>query len=177
VIEAKKFPRRGARDDTACFEQNDPRGKQQRFAQIVGDEDDGLAEAAGQRAEFALKLGAGHRIEGAERFVHQKNGRISGKGASDADALALATGKFARAPMSEFAGIEADKVEHFFDAGSCARGVPLSQSGNQGDVFCDRKVGEKTGVLDDVTDAAAEADEIPIASGAILDKNLPLRGK
>jgi hypothetical protein len=38
-------------------------------------------------------------------------------------------------------------------------------------------VGKETGVLYNVTDAAAEADEIPIASGALLDKDLPLRGK
>jgi hypothetical protein len=38
-------------------------------------------------------------------------------------------------------------------------------------------MGEKTGVLDDVTDAAAEADEVPIAGGALLDENFPMGGK
>jgi hypothetical protein len=79
--------------------------------------------------------------------------------------------------MGKFARIEVDKVEHFLDAGGDARGIPFSQSGNQRDVFRDRKVGEKTGVLDDVADASAEADEIPIASGALLDKDFPPGGQ
>jgi hypothetical protein len=177
VIEAKKFLRRGAGNDAARLEQDDARGEEQGFAQIVRDEDDGLAKAAGQGAEFALEFGAGDGIERAEGLVHQKNRRIGGEGASDADALALAAGKFAGTAMGKFAGIEADEVKHFLDTRGNTRGIPLSQSGNQGDIFCDREVREKTCVLYDVTDAAAEADEIPIASGALLDKNLSLRGK
>ncbi len=177
MIKAKKFLRRGAGDDAARLEQNDSRGEKEGFAQIVGDEDDGLAEAARQGAEFALEFGASDGIEGAKGLVHQKNGRIGGEGASNADALALAAGKFAGTAMGKFARIEADEVEHFLDAGGDARGVPLSQSGNQGDIFCNGEVGEKTSVLDDVTDAAAEANEIPIASGTLLDKDFSLRGK
>jgi hypothetical protein len=177
VIETKKFLRRGAGDDAARLEQNDSRGQEQGFAQIVGDENDGLAEAADQGAEFTLEFRTGDGIERTEGLVHQKNGRIGGEGASDADALTLAAGKFAGTAMSKFARIEADKVEHFLDAGGDARGIPFSQSGNEGDIFRDRKVGKKAGVLDDVADASAEADEIPIASGALLDKNLPLGGK
>src|SRR6266851_5228798 len=154
MVEAKKFLGRGAGDDTSGFEQDDTRGEEQGFAQIVGDEHDGFAEAAGQGAEFALELGAG-----------------------DADALALAAGKLARTAMREFAGVEADKMEHFFDAGGDARGIPLFQNGNESDVFGNGEMGEETGVLDDVTDAATKADEIPIARGTILDEDFPLRGK
>ena len=177
MVEAKKFLRRGAGNDAAGLEQDDARGEEQGFAEIVSDQHDGLAEAAGEGAEFALEFGAGDGIEGAEGLVHQKNGRIGGEGAGDADTLALAARKFAGTAMGKFAGIEADEVKHFLDPGGDAGGVPLSQSGNEGDIFGDCEVREKTGVLDDVTDAAAEADEIPIASGALLDQDFPSGGK
>jgi hypothetical protein len=177
MVETKKFLRRGASDDAAGFEKDDARGEKEGFAEIVGDENDSLAKAAGQGAEFALEFGTGDGIEGAEGLVHQKNRRIGGEGASDADALALAARKFAGTALGKFARIEADEVEHFLDAGGDAGRVPLCQSGNQSDIFCNREVREKTGVLDDVTDAAAEADEIPIASGALLDKDFPLGRK
>jgi len=177
MIEAKKFLRRGAGNDAAALEQDDSGSEEQGFAQIVGNEYDGLAEAAGQGAEFALEFGAGDGIERAEGLVHQKNGRIGGEGASDADALALAARKFAGTAMGKFARIEADEVEHFIDAVGDARSIPLSQSGNEGDIFGNSEVRKKTGVLDDVTNPAAEADEIPLAGGALLDNDLPLRRK
>src|SRR5712692_4107833 len=176
MIKAQEFLWRSSGDDAAGFEQDDAGSEEQRFAQIVSDEHDGLAEAAGQGAEFALELGAGDGIERAEGLVHQKDGRIGGEGARDADALTLATGEFARMAMREFAGVEADKMEHFFDAGGNARGIPLFQNGNESDVFGNREMGEETGVLDDVTDAAAKPDEIPIAGRSILDEDFPLRG-
>ena len=89
MIEAKEFLRRGAGDNATGFQQNDAGGEQQGFAQVVGDENDGFAEAAGEGAELALKLGPGNGIEGAERFIHQQDRGICGKSAGDADALTL----------------------------------------------------------------------------------------
>ena len=141
------------------------------------DEDDGLAEAAREGAEFTLKLGAGDGVEGAEGFVHQENWRIGGEGAGDADALALAAGKFARATLRVFAWIEADELEHFFDAGGDARGGPAFQRRDEGDVFRHGEMGEEAGVLNDVPDAAAEADGVPLRSGAVLNENFALGRK
>jgi len=84
------------------LQQHNARGEEQGFVQIVCDENNGFAEAAGERAEFALKLGASYRIERAKGFVHQQDGRIGSKGAGDSDALALATGKFARVAVGKF---------------------------------------------------------------------------
>src|SRR5712664_3965273 len=100
MIDAGKFLRRGVSDDSAIFEKNDARGEKERFAKVVGDKDDGFAETAGEGAEFPLKLGAGDGIESAERLVHEENGRIGGKGASDADALTLAAGEFVRSAIA-----------------------------------------------------------------------------
>jgi hypothetical protein len=101
MVEQKKFLWRGARHDTAGFEQNDARREKQGFAQIVGDEDNGFAKAARERAEFALEFRAGDRIERAEGLVHQKNRRIGSESAGYADTLPLAPGKFTGVAASE----------------------------------------------------------------------------
>jgi len=174
VVEAKELLWSGTGNDAAGFEQDDARSEEQGLAQIVGDEDDSLAQAMGEGAEFALELGAGDRVERAEGLVHQQNGRIGRKGAGNADALTLAAGEFAGAAMGEFTGIETDKLEHFLDAGGGAGGVPVFQSGDEGDIFCDGEMGEEAGVLDDVTHAAAEAYGVPGGGRAALDEDFPL---
>jgi hypothetical protein len=72
----------------------------------VRDENDGFAETASEGAEFALKFGAGDGIKGAERLIHEEDGRVSGEGAGDTNALALAAGEFTGAAGGEFGGIE-----------------------------------------------------------------------
>jgi hypothetical protein len=90
MIDARKFLRSGIGKDASFFQQDDARRKQERFAKVMRDENDGLGEALGESAEFALKLGAGHGIERAEGFVHQKDWRVGSKSTRNADALALA---------------------------------------------------------------------------------------
>ena len=67
-----------------------------RLGDVVGDEDDGLAPEAPQREQVGLQLGAGLRIHGGERLVHQDDGRIVGEGADERRALAHAAGQFVR---------------------------------------------------------------------------------
>ena len=143
----------------------------------MSDKDNGFSEAAGEGAEFALQFGAGDGVECTERLVHQKNWGIGSKGTSDPDALALTAGKFAGAAMRKFSRIEADEMEQFLDARGRARRVPVFQSGNEGDILCNREMREEAGFLDDVTDAAAETNGVPFGGGAVLDADFPLRGK
>lgn len=177
MVEPKKFLRRGAGNDAAGFEQDDTRGEEQGFAQIVSDQNDGLAEAAGEGAELTLEFGAGDGIKRAERLVHEQDGRIGGQGAGDAYALTLAPGKFAGAASCELLRIEADKLKHFIDSRSSARGVPRFEAGHEADVFRDGEMGEEAGILNDVSDAAAEADGIPGGGGAILNEDFAFRRK
>ncbi len=177
MIKAKKFLRRGAGYNEAGLQQDDARGEQEGFAQIVRDEDDGFAKAVGQGAKFALKFGTGDGIERAERLVHQKNRRIGGEGTRDPHTLALAARKFVGAAMRKFVRIEANQQEHFLDAGGRARDVPFLQSGHEGYVLGDREMGEEAGFLDDVTNAATEPNGVPIGGGAGLDEDFPMRGK
>jgi hypothetical protein len=176
MIEAKKILRRGAGDNAACFEQDDAGSKQQGFAQIMGDENDGLAEAPGEAAELPLKLGAGDGIERTEGLIHQQDWWIRGESAGYADTLALPAGKFAWAAVGKFRGIQSDKTKELSDSNSSAAAVPFFQGGNEGNILRNGEMGEETGVLYDVTDASTKTDGVPIGGGAALDQDSPLGG-
>src|SRR5713101_2458067 len=124
--------------------------------QIVSDENNSFAEAPGEGAELALEFGASNGIKRAKGLVHQQNRRIGGEGASDANALTLAAGKFTRAAVGKFRWIKSNQGEEFPNAHRCAAHVPAFQNGNESDIFCNRKMGKKAGVLDNVTNASAE---------------------
>ncbi len=177
VIETKKFLRRRAGNDPAGFEQNNARGQQQSFVQIVRYENDRFAEALGQGAEFALEFGASNGVERAERFVHQENWRIGSESAGDPDALALAAGKFARAAGGKFRRIKSDESQELPDANGRAAAVPLFERGNETNIFSNRKMRKEAGVLNDVADATAEPYGVPSGSGAAVDQNFPVRRK
>src|SRR5713101_808624 len=125
MLDAEKLLRRGGGDNAAFFEEDDAGGEEQRFAKIVGDENDGLAEAASEGAEFALKLGACDGIEGAEGLVHQENGRVGGEGTGHAHALALAAGKLVRVAVGVLSRVAYNQGEKFVDARGDAGGIPF----------------------------------------------------
>ena len=47
-----------------------------RFADVVGDKDDGFAARFPNALEIAIKLLAGEGIKGGERLIHQQDARI-----------------------------------------------------------------------------------------------------
>jgi hypothetical protein len=172
MIDAGKFLRGGVGDDAAALKKDDARGEQQRFTEIVGDEDDGFAEAAGKGAEFALKLGAGNGIERTEGLVHKEDRRVGSKSPRYADALALSARKFVRLPRRELDGIKAHEGEKFIDAGGGASGVPMFKSGDKRNVLGHAEMGEKPRFLNYIADAAAEPNGIPFGGGAAADDDL-----
>jgi hypothetical protein len=111
MIEPEKFLGWSESDEVALVQESDALAEEESFADVVRDEDDGFIETAGEGAELTLKLGAGDGIEGSERLVHEKDGRIGGKSTRDADTLALAAGELAWAAGVEFAGIETNETE------------------------------------------------------------------
>ena len=141
----------------------------------MSDEDDGFVETASQSAEFPLKFGAGDGVEGAEGLVHKENRRIGGESARDADALALAAGKFMRVARGKFNGIETYQPQQFFDAGGDSRGIPFFESRNEADVLPDGEMWEQASFLNDVADPATESDGIAFGGRAAFDEHLPLR--
>ena len=61
-----------------------------RLVDVVRDEDDGLAEFLLKPEELLLQLGPHHRVDRAERLVHEHHRRVCGQGTGDSDALLLA---------------------------------------------------------------------------------------
>ena len=177
MIQMEKIVRSRESDETSGFEKSDARGEQKGFANVVGDENDGFVEAAGEGAEFALKFGACDGIERAERLVHEKDGRVGGESACDADALALSTGEFSGIAPGKFIWIETDEPHHFLEALNPFDLWPLKQTRYKDDILGDGEMGKETGLLNDVADAAAEADEVGFESGAAFDKDLAFRGE
>src|SRR5690242_4916650 len=73
---------------------------QHRLLDVVRDEDHGLAHAALDADELLLQAIARDPVDGAERLVHQKDGRVGGEGACEADALALAARQLVRVAVA-----------------------------------------------------------------------------
>lgn len=68
---------------------------------VVGDEDDGLAQFVLDAQEFVLQSLADHGVDGGERLVHEQHGRIGGERPGHADALLLTAGELVRVPLGE----------------------------------------------------------------------------
>ena len=102
-----------------------------RLVDVVGDEDDRLAELALQAQELVLQLLADDRVDGAERLVHEHHRRVGREGPGDADALLLAAGELGRVALGE-RGVETDPLEQLHRAGS--RAFFLSQPSSRGTV-------------------------------------------
>src|SRR5579872_42411 len=97
----QKLMRRVGGDKTPTLEQSDARSQQQGFAQVVGDKYRGFMQALLQAQEFTLQLRPRKRIESAEGFIHQQDGRVCRQGAGDSHALPLAARKLTRAARGE----------------------------------------------------------------------------
>ena len=110
-----------AGDEIAFAEEHDAIGEVEGLVEIVGDEEDGFAEVGQESAEHVLHLGAGEGVECAEGLVHQQDGGLGGKGAGEADALALSAGELVGKTVGKMVGIEADGGEQFFGCGWRAR--------------------------------------------------------
>ena len=81
-----------------------------RLVDVVGDEQDRLAELGLQPEELVLQLLADDRVDRAERLVHQHHRRVGGERPGHADALLLAAGELVRVAAGELRG-QADPLE------------------------------------------------------------------
>ena len=88
---ARMFSGRVVLGEHAAFAQDDdPVAHLDRLVDVVGHEDDRLANLLLQAQELVLQALAGDRVDRAERLVHEHQRRVDGQGAGEADALALA---------------------------------------------------------------------------------------
>ena len=83
--------RRAHLHDRAIAHDGDPITELHRLAEVVGDEDHGLAELAMQSDDLVLHVAADERVERAERLVEEHHIRVYDEGAGQAHTLLHAT--------------------------------------------------------------------------------------
>ena len=98
------------RDPAALAHHRDPVAHLDRLVDVVGDEEDGLADLRLQAEELVLQALAVDRVDRAEGLVHQHHQRVRGQRPGDADALLLAAGELGRVAVAEL-GVEPDQLQ------------------------------------------------------------------
>jgi hypothetical protein len=121
--------------------------------------------------ELLLEPGPGHRVDGAEGFVHQEDRRVGGQRPGDPDPLALPAGQLVRSTVAVGGRVEADEVEELVDAGIDPAAFPADEPGDGGDVGGDVEVGEETDLLDDVANPPPQLHGVARRDVAPVDQH------
>ena len=158
----------------ALLEHRDAVAHLDRLVDVVGDEDDGLADLALQAQELVLQALAVDRVDRAERLVHEHERRVGGQRAGHADALALAAAELGGVAVAHVR-VEADELEQLVDAPADPGAVPALQARDGGDVVADRLVREEADLLDRVADVAPQLGRRALADAAPVEQDVAAR--
>ena len=104
-----------AGDQPALVNHAETIGQLQRLAHVVRDDDHGLPHAGLDAPKLFLQLGSRHRIQRAERFVHQQHRRIGRERPRDADALTLPARQLVRPALRVQLRRQPDQLEQLGD--------------------------------------------------------------
>ena len=119
--------RRELGEVAALLQDRDPVAHLDRLVDVVGDEEDRLADLGLEAQELVLQPLAVDRVDRAEGLVHQHHRRVGRQRAGDADPLLLAARELGGVAVAEL-GVEADQLEQLGDACCGARLVPAEQA-------------------------------------------------
>jgi hypothetical protein len=161
-------------DDPAGLQDHHAVADEEGLVDVVGDEDDGLAQLPLQALQLELQLAAHDRVDGPEGLVHQQDVRVRGEAAGHPDALLLAAGQLSGVARCE-RGIQADRLHQLLGAGAGLALRGAAQHGHGGDVVQHRAVREQPGGLHDVADAAAQLHRVEARDVVAVDVD-PARG-
>lgn len=150
--------------DATVVHENDVIGKVGGLGEIVGDENGGLLETIEDFLKIALETAANEGIERAEWFIEKKQFRSEKKRAHQADALALAAGKFGGITSKRARG-KLGEVAEFAEALFTFIAAATEMASHQDDVIARGQVRKEAAILNDVADALAER---PNAGGVNL---------
>ena len=147
----------------ALLEHGDAVAHLDRLVDVVGDEDDGLADLLLEPQELVLQALAVDRVDGAEGLVHEHQRRIGRQGAGHAHPLPLAAGQLAGIARAGLRRVEAHQLEQLVHARRDALLRPAQQVRDGGDVVGRGEVGEEADLLDRVADLAAQVGRPALA--------------
>ena len=165
---------RAALRNLAFRHHHDHRAEGQRFVHVMRDEHDGFAGVAMQPRELLLQGSARHRIERAERLVHQDEIGICGKGAGNADTLLLTAGELMRKAVEQGRSISAMSASSFTRAAIRAL-IPAQEPRHGGDIVAHAPMRKQTAGLNDVADAASQLFRREITDRSAADARSCLR--
>ena len=94
---------------------SDAGAEQQRFPNIVGDEQCRLAKCVAQVEELLLQFHTRHGIKRAKGFVHQQHGRVRRQRAGDSHPLALTAGQLPWIACGELRRGKPDLAQQILD--------------------------------------------------------------
>ena len=147
----------------------DPVAHLDRLVDVVGDEEDGLADLRLQAQELVLQALAADRVDRPEGLVHQHHQRVRGERPGDPDALLLAAGELRRVALAEL-GVEPDQLQQLGRAGPGPLLLPAEQLRHGADVLGDRAVGEEADLLDHVADLPPQLRRVAVAHRLAADR-------
>jgi hypothetical protein len=159
--------------DPALLEDRDPVAHLDRLVDVVGDEQDRLADLRLQPEELVLEALAVDRVDRAEGLVHQHQRRVRRQRPRDSDALLLAAGQLRWVAVPHL-GVEADQLEQLGDPAVGPFAVPADERRDSGDVLPDRAVGEEPDLLDDVAHLATQRGRVALPHRAPADEDVAL---
>ena len=162
--------RRELLEHAALREQRDAVAELHRLVDVVGHEDDRLADHALEPEQLVLEAVAGDRVDGAEGLVHEQDVRIGAERPGDAHALALAAAELRRAAGARSpspAGAMRSSSSSTRAWVRCLR--PAEQPRHGRDVLGDRLVREEAHLLDDVADRAPQVVDVVRPGVAVVD--------
>ncbi len=166
----------GELGDPAALAQHDHLvAEPDRLLDVVGDEQHRLVQLGLEAEQLLLQPGADHRVDGAERLVHQQHRRVGGQGPRDTHALLLPAGELERVPLGGL-GCQSHQVEQFGRPGAGLLPVPAEQIGNRRDVVDHPPVREQPGLLDHVADAAPKLGRVQLRHIGAVQQDPP-RGR
>jgi len=143
-----------------------------RLVDVVGHEDDRLADLALEPQELVLEPLAVDRIDRAEGLVHQHQRRVHRQRARHPHALALAAGELRRIAAAGLARIEAHELEQLVDPLADALLVPAEQARDGADVVRDAQVGEQPDLLDRVSDLSPEVSRPAVPDALAVEQDV-----
>jgi hypothetical protein len=162
------------RDPRALTQHGNPVAHLDRLVDVVGDEDDRLAQLRLEAQELVLESLAVDGVHRAEGLVHQHHGRVRGERPGNPDPLLLAARELRRVAAREL-GIQPDQVQELGGPALAALPIPSQEPRDGAHVLGDGAVGEQADLLDHVADLSPQLGGRALADGQIADQDVALR--
>ena len=158
--------------DATVLHDRDAVGEQERLGQVVGHEQQRLAESLLQLVERPLQVEARQRVESPERLVEQHDVRIRGQRACERHALTLTARQLSRIALAIAGRFQTDRLQQLVRAGALSSLVPVEQRRHQRDVVPHSPVRQQPAVLLDVARGTAQLDGIGVARIAARNEHV-----